>query len=50
MLKAKRADFFKKQDTTDDTPSSYKATTACDKGAKTKPSIHTKNLNKCMVK
>ena len=24
MLKSKRADFFKKQDTTDDTPSSYK--------------------------
>ena len=42
-VKNKRADFFKKQDTTDDTPSSYKAAPG-DKGAKTKPSIHTKKF------
>ena len=42
-VKGKRADFFKKQDTTDDTPSSYKAAPG-DKGAKTKPSIHTKKF------
>ena len=42
-VKSKRADFFKKQDTTDDTPSSYKAAPG-DKGAKTKPSIHTKKF------
>ena len=41
--KGKRDAFFKKQDTTDDSPSSYKAAPG-DKDAKTKPSKHTKKF------
>jgi len=42
-VKGKRDDFFKKQDTTDDSPSSYKAAPG-DKDAKTKTSKHTKKF------
>ena len=42
-VKGKRDAFFKRQDTTDTTPSSYKAAPG-DKDAKTKPSKHTKKF------
>ena len=49
-VKNKRADFFKKQDTTDDTPSSYKAALNLIKVLKLNHQFIQKNLNKCMVK